>query len=65
MYRSPIKVRVMKSRRLIWTGHVTTMGEGRSAFKILKGTPAGNRPLGRPKRRWEDHIRILKKWVSI
>ena len=41
-----------------WAGHVARMEEGRSAFKILTGTPAGKRPLGRPKRRWEDNIRM-------
>ena len=47
-------------------GHVARMEEGRSAFKILTGKPAGNRPLGRPRHRWEDNIRrTLKKWVSI
>ena len=59
-------VRVIKSRILRWAGHVARMEEGRSAFKILTGTPTGNRPLGRPRHRWEDNIRIiLKKWVSI
>ena len=56
--RSPNIVRVIKSRRLRWTGHVARMEEGRSAFKISTGTPIGKRPLGRPRRRWEDNIRI-------
>ena len=52
----------MKSRRLSWTGHVARMEEGRSDLNILKGTPAGKRPLGRPTRRSEDNIRMdLKK----
>ena len=46
----------MKSRRLRWPDHVSRMEEGRSAFKILTGT--GKRPLGRPRRRWEDNIRM-------
>ena len=46
-----------KSRRLRWAGHVARMEEGRSAFKILTGKPTGKRPLGRPRRRWEDNIR--------
>ena len=58
MYRSPNIVRVIKSRRLSWAGHVARMEEGRSAFKILTGKPAGKRYLGRPRRRWEDSIRI-------
>ena len=41
-----------------WAGHVARMEEGRSAFKILTGKPTGNRHLGRPRRRWEDNIRI-------
>ena len=58
MYRSPNIVRVIKSRRLRWAGHVARMEEGRSAFKILKGKPTGKRPLGRPMCRWEDNIRM-------
>ena len=49
----PNIVRVIKILR--WAGHVARMGEGRIAFKILTGIPAGNRPLGRPRRRWEDN----------
>ena len=44
-----------------WTGHVTRMEEGRSAFTILTVTPAGKRPLGRPRRRWENDIRMNLK----
>ena len=58
-------MRVVKSRRLTWAGHVARLEEGRSAFKILTGTPAGNRPLGRPRRRWEDNIRINPKEIGI
>ena len=50
LYRSPDIVRVIKSRRLRWAGHVARMEEGRSAFKILAGKPTGKRPLGRPRR---------------
>ena len=46
------------SRRLRWAGHVAKMEEDRSAFKISTGTPAGKRPLGRPRSRWEDNIRM-------
>ena len=56
VYRSPNIVNVIKSRGLRWAGHVARMEEGRSAFKILIGTPAGKRPLGRPRRRWEDNL---------
>ena len=48
---------MIKSRRLRWAGHVARMEEGRSALKILTGKPTGKRPLGRPKRRWENNIR--------
>ena len=49
---------MIKSRRLRWAGHVARMEEGRSAFTILTGKPTGKRPLGRPRRRWEDNIRM-------
>jgi hypothetical protein len=58
LYRSPNIVRVIKSRRLRWAGHVVRMEEGRSAFNILTGKPTGKRPLGRPRRRSEDNIRM-------
>ena len=47
LYRSPNIARVIKSRRLKWTGHVARMGKGRSSFKILTDKPTGKRPLGR------------------
>ena len=46
MYRSPNRVRVIKSRRLRWAGHIARMEEGKSAFKILTGKPTGKRTLG-------------------
>ena len=49
---------MIKSRRLRWAGHVARMEEGRSAFKILAGKPTGKIPLWRPRRRWEDNIRM-------
>ena len=55
-HRSPNIVRVIKSRRLRWAGHVARMEEGRSAFKILTGKPTGKRLLGRPTRRYEDNV---------
>ena len=58
LYSSPNIVRVIKSRRLRWTGHVVRMEEGRSSFKILSGKPTGRRPLGRPRRRWENNIKM-------
>ena len=58
-------VRLIKSRRLRWAGHVVRMEEGRSAFKILTGKPTGNRPLGRRRCRWEDNIRMDLKGIGI
>ena len=48
-----------------WEGHVVRMEEDRSAFKILTGTPSGERPLGRPSRRWEYNIRMNPEEISI
>ena len=56
MYRLPNIVRVIKSRRLRWAGHVARMEEGMSALKILTGTPAKKSPLGRPSRRWKENV---------
>jgi hypothetical protein len=52
-------VRVIKSRRMRWTGHVERMGEGRGVYRVLVGKPEGKRPLGRPRHRWEDNINLL------
>ena len=65
LYRSPNTARVIKSRRLRWVGHVVRMEEGRTAFEILTGTLAGKRTLGRPRRRWEDNIRMDLKEIGI
>jgi hypothetical protein len=54
LYSSPNIIRVMKSRRLRWAGHVARVGERRGAYRALVGKPEGRRPLGRPRRRWED-----------
>jgi hypothetical protein len=58
LYSSPNIVRVIKSRRMRWVGHVARMGEGRGVYRILAGRPEGKRPLGRPRRRWEDNIKM-------
>jgi len=50
-------VRVIKSRRIRWAGHVAHMGEVRVVYRVLVGKPEGRRPLGRPRRRWADNIR--------
>jgi hypothetical protein len=65
LYRSPTTDRLIKSRRLSWTGHVARMEEGMSAFKILTGKPYVKRPLGRPRRRWEDNIIMDVEEISI
>jgi len=58
LYCSPNIVRVIKSRRMRWAGHVVRMGEERGVHRVLLGKPEGRRPLGRPRRRWVDNIRI-------
>jgi hypothetical protein len=51
-------IRIIKSRRMRWAGHVARMGEKRNAYRVLVGKPEGKRPLGRPRRRWVDNIRL-------
>ena len=58
LYSLPNIVRVVKSRRMRWAGHVARMGEGRVVHRVLVGKPEGKRPLGRPRRRWEDNIKM-------
>ena len=65
VYCSPNRFGVIKSRRLRWAGHVARMEEGRSAFRILTGKPTGNRLLRRPRRRWEDIIRMDLEEIGI
>ena len=65
MYRSSSIVRVIKSKRLRWAGRVARMEEDRSAFKVLTGKPTGKRSLGRPRRRWEDNIRMDHEKIGI
>jgi len=50
--------RVIKSRRMSWAGHVARMGERRGLYRVLVGKPGGQRPHGRPRRRWEDDIKM-------
>jgi hypothetical protein len=56
MESSPNIVRVIKSRRMRWAGHVARMGEGRGVYRVLVERSEGKRPLERPRRRWEDNI---------
>jgi hypothetical protein len=58
LYSLPNIVRVIKSRRMGWAGHVARMGEGRGAYRVLVGRPEGKRPLGRPRHRWEDNMKM-------
>jgi hypothetical protein len=58
LYSLPNIVQVVKSRRIRWAGHVACMGEERGVHRALVGKPEGNRPLGRPRHRWEDNIQM-------
>jgi hypothetical protein len=61
-------IRIIKSRRMRWVVHVARMGEKRNACRLMVGKPEGRRPLGRPRRRWVDNIRMdLGKvgWVDV
>jgi len=58
LYSSPNIVPVIKSRRMRWAGHVARMGERRGVYSVFVGKPEGKRPLGRPRRRWEDNIKM-------
>jgi hypothetical protein len=58
LYSSPSIIRIIKSRRMRWAGHVARMGEKRNAYRLLVGKPEGKRPLGRPRRRWVDNIKM-------
>jgi hypothetical protein len=58
LYSSPSIIRMIKPRRIRWAGHVALMRKKRIAYKILVGNPEGKRPLGRPRRRWENNIKI-------
>jgi len=58
LYSLPSIVRVVESRRMRWAGHVACMGEDRGVHRLLVGKPEGKSPLGRPRRRWEDNIKV-------
>jgi len=58
LYCSPNTFRVIKSRRIRWAGHVARMGERRGVCRVMVGKPEGKRPLGRPRHRWEDKIKM-------
>jgi len=63
MYYSSNIIWVIRSRRMRWAGHVAYIGERRGVYRVLVGKPGGKRPLGRPRRRWEDNI-IFTKWTG-
>jgi hypothetical protein len=53
-------IRIIKSRRMRWAGHVARMGEKGNAYRLLVGKPEGKRPLGRPRRRWVDNTKLIQ-----
>jgi hypothetical protein len=61
MYSSSKIIRMIKSRRMRWPGHVARMEETRTAYRILVGKPEGKRPLGRLRRKWADNNKIERK----
>ena len=72
IYSLPNIVRGVKSRRMRWAGHVARMGEGRGVHRVLVGKPEGKRPLGKPRRRWEDSIKMdlrevggVRDWMEL
>jgi hypothetical protein len=58
LYSLPSIIRIIKLRRMRWAGHAARMGEKRSVYRLLVGKPEGRRPLGRPRHRWVDNIRM-------
>jgi hypothetical protein len=64
LYSSPDIIRQIKSRRMRWGGHVACMGEGRNVYRVVVGKPEGKRPLGRPRRRWEDGIKMVLREIG-
>jgi hypothetical protein len=65
LYFSPNIVRVIKSRRMRWVGHMARMGESRGVYRVLVGRPEGKRPLGRHRRRWKDNIKTDLREMGI
>jgi hypothetical protein len=58
LHSLPSIIRIIKKRRMRWVDHVARMGDKRNAYSLLVGKPVGKRPLGRPRRRWGDNIRM-------
>jgi hypothetical protein len=65
LYSSPDIIKQVKSRRMRWAGHVACMGGERKVYKVLVGKPEGRRPLGRPRHRWEDGIRMDLREIGL
>jgi len=65
LYSSPNIVRVIKSVRMRWAGHVARMGDGRGVYRVLFGRPEGKRPLGRLRLRWEDNFKMDLREIGI
>jgi hypothetical protein len=67
LYSSPSIIRIIKSRRMRWAGHVARMWEKRNAYRLLAGKPEGKRPLRRPRRRLMDNIRmdLVERWNGV
>jgi hypothetical protein len=68
LYSSPNIIRQIKSRIVRWAGHAARMGEERNMYRVLMGKPEGKRPLGKPRRKWEDGIRMALReigWGSV
>jgi hypothetical protein len=64
-FSSPDIIRQVKSRRMRWAGHVACMGGQRNVYRVLVGKPEGKRPLGRPRLRWEDGIRMDLREIGL
>jgi hypothetical protein len=65
LYSSPDIIKQVKSRRMRWAEHVARMEEEKKVYKVLVGKPEGKRPLGRPRRRWEDGIRMDLREIGL
>jgi hypothetical protein len=58
LYSLPSVIRIINSRRMRWAGHVAWVGEKRNVYRLLVGKPEGKRPIGRPRRRWMNNIKM-------
>jgi hypothetical protein len=65
LYSSPDIIRQIKSRRMRWAGHVERMGEGRNVYRVLVGKPEEKTPLERPRRRWEDGMKMDLREIGL